>query len=59
MAGALWASYKDRLGLSEFIETSFDLASLIQRVQLLQLDDPFTHEEIEVVIRHVPPNHAP
>jgi hypothetical protein len=28
-------------------------------VQLLQLDDPFTHEEIEVVIRHVPPNHAP
>lgn len=34
MAGALWSSYKERLGISDFVGISFDLVNLIQSIAL-------------------------
>jgi hypothetical protein len=50
-AGALWTSFRDRLGLSEFTHIVFDLHTLIQPVQLPVLDGPFTKDEIDAVIK--------
>jgi hypothetical protein len=40
-ATALWLSYKDRLGVSEFSNILYDLSEIIQAVELPVLDDPF------------------
>jgi hypothetical protein len=48
-AAALWLSYKDRLGVSEFSDILYDLSELIEAVDLPVLDDPFSQEEIIVV----------
>lgn len=59
IAGALWLSYKDRLGTSEFIGISYGLASLIHQIVLPELDSPFTVEEIEAIVKDMPSSHAP
>lgn len=58
-AGVLWNSYRERLGIFEFNEMLFDLTSLIQSVQLPVLDEPFSKEEIDRVIKEIVPDHAP
>jgi hypothetical protein len=60
MAGVLWASYKERLGLSKGINMQFDLTRLIKKVS--GLDDislPFLLEEMELVLKQMPANKAP
>jgi len=52
----LWSSYKDRLGVSEFLGISYDLNSLLSSQNLE--DDDFTQEEIDVVIKSLPNIHA-
>lgn len=37
-AGALWTSFKNRLGISEFEAMQFDLAALIPMIDLLVMD---------------------
>jgi len=58
-ASLLWASYKDRLGVSEFSNISYDLSSLLSSHNLEHLDDEFTQEEIDMVIKNLPNSHAP
>jgi hypothetical protein len=60
MAGLLWSEYKERMGKSEGIQMKFDLARLVKRVPNLQeLTVPFLKEEIELVIKQMPPDRAP
>jgi hypothetical protein len=56
--GALWNSFRDRLGISEFTNMTFDLHFLIQPVQLPVMDVPFTKEDIDTVIKEMAPNRA-
>ena len=55
MAGLLWSSYKDRMGVSYGIDMLFDLEDLIQPVPGLEsLSEPFSDEEINEVLKHLP-----
>lgn len=59
-AGLLWNSFKSRLGVSTNPVMLFNLDSLIAPVD--GIDDfaaPFLHEEIDKVIRCMPPDKAP
>jgi hypothetical protein len=58
-AGILWSSFKDRLGVSEFSETLFDLNELIAVVPLPTMDAPFSKEEIDKALKEMPPDHRP
>jgi len=54
-ADILWNSFKDRLGQSAYQNLSLDLNSLLQASsQLGCLEEPFTHEEINSVIKNLP-----
>lgn len=58
-AQALWLSFKDRLGQSEFEEISYNLPELLQVVDLPDLDTDFSMEEIQAVLKDMPSGHAP
>lgn len=58
-AMALWISYKERLGVSEFSAMAYDLASLLHVVDLPGLDEPFSMDEISAVLKDMPGDHAP
>lgn len=58
-AGALWISFKDRLGIPEFVSIHFELATLIQAVNLLDMDLPFSKEEIDFAVKSMPSDHPP
>jgi hypothetical protein len=57
--GILWSSFKDILGISEFIEILFDLNALSSAVPLPPMDEPFTKEEIDTTLKEMPPDHTP
>lgn len=57
--GALWNYYKDRLGISEYTGMLFDLSSLTQEVNMPGIDEPFSKEEIDAVIKEMPSDKAP
>jgi hypothetical protein len=56
---ALWDSYKERLGVSIFEKIHYDIADLIPAIQLLELDYPFTEEEMQLALKGTPNDHAP
>lgn len=58
-AEILWQSFKERLGVSEFTGIQYDLSTLLHEVDLPVLDDPFSVEEIIVVLKDIPSDHAP
>jgi hypothetical protein len=51
-------SYKERLGISIDPMMTFDLDTLVTIHALSHLDDPFTAEEIVVVLKEIPTNRA-
>ena len=56
----LFQSFKQRLGNSSHKDMKFDLPSIIKRIEGLDtLTVPFTHAEIDHVIKSMPPNRAP
>jgi len=56
----IWDSFKDRLGVSSFQGMNFDLPALIQPdLDLSFLVNPFSKEEIDVVVKHLPSDKAP
>jgi hypothetical protein len=55
----LWNSFKDRLGQSESDLMLFDLSTLIQVVQLCDLDKEFSCNEIDGLISDLPLDKAP
>jgi hypothetical protein len=58
-AAILWNSFKDRLGQIESKLMLFDLSTLIQHVQLCELDKEFSHNEIDRLIADLPLDKAP
>jgi hypothetical protein len=57
--GALWLAFKDRLGVSAFSGIIYELSELIQPLDLPVLDEPFSLDEIIVVLKDMPSDHAP
>jgi hypothetical protein len=58
-ATVIFKEYRDRLGSSVQPRMHFDLQNLIPQHDLYQLDEPFTVEEIDVVIKHMPMDKVP
>jgi hypothetical protein len=59
-AGILWEAYKDRLGISAFQNMMFDLSSFFtDQPDLSMLEAPFSQEEIDQVVAHLPPGKFP
>lgn len=58
-AGSLWSSFKERLGTTKFQEILFDLDSLIDQVDLPEMDRPFSKEEIDMAVKEMASDHAP
>ena len=55
-----YQAFKDRMGSSQPCNMKFDLARIIKKCE--GLDDltlPFTHDEIDTVIREMPADRAP
>ena len=60
MVGLLWSLYKDRMGVSCGIDMLFDLEDLIQPVPGFEsLSEPFSDEEINEVLKHLPQARGP
>jgi hypothetical protein len=55
----LWKEFKKRLGDSIQTTMFFNLESLVAGQDLHALDQPFTQEEIDSVVRHLPSDKAP
>jgi hypothetical protein len=53
-AALLWSSFKDRLGHSECSHMAFDLSSLLHSVDISELDEPFTTQEIDDIVKNMP-----
>lgn len=58
-AAILWRAFKDRLGQSFPTCSMLDLKSLVQRVDLQDLDAPFTKKETDDVVMQLPSDKAP
>jgi hypothetical protein len=56
IAGMLWSSYRNRMGQTEGISMQFDLNRLFAKVSgLEELTVPFSKEEMDLVIKEMPP----
>ena len=59
-ATILWEEFRERLGVNEFTRFPIDPASINQiRVDLSNLEDPITHEEIDNIVRALPNYKSP
>jgi hypothetical protein len=59
-AGLLWNSFRSRLGVSVPISPTFDFSPFFERFEGLEtLSAPFSHEEIDKVVAHMPSDKAP
>jgi hypothetical protein len=59
-ADLLWASYKERLGTTNNISMQFDLGTILQRSNELGCrSEPFSHEEIDDVVKNLPLDKSP
>jgi mannosylglycoprotein endo-beta-mannosidase len=61
IAAVAWICYKERMGTSNGINMQLDLSELLKECDkdLNFLKDPFSQEEMDVVIKKMPPNKAP
>jgi hypothetical protein len=58
--GLLWDSFRNRLSVSVPIDESFDFAQYFDRFEGLDvLSLPFSHEEIDKVVAHMPSDKSP
>jgi hypothetical protein len=58
-AAVLWKEYKKRLGDTIQSEMYFNLGSLVTSHNLQSVDQPFTQEHIDLVVKHLSSNKAP
>jgi hypothetical protein len=59
-AGLLWHTFRDRLGFSTPIDSSFDFAQYIHPVANLEdMSSPFSREEIDKIVKDLPSGKAP
>ena len=53
-ASLIWNSFKERLGTTNFSHVHLDLPNLLQNnVDLSSLIQPFSHEEIDAIVKHL------
>jgi hypothetical protein len=50
----LWNPFKDRLGQSEYVKIPFDLNGTIHSVEMPELHEPFSTQEIDALIKDPP-----
>jgi hypothetical protein len=56
----IWHSFKERLGTSNYTGITFDLPSLLDNnVDLSSLVSPFSHDEIDAVVKNFPSDKSP
>lgn len=56
----LWEAYKERLGVTDYQDMVLDLQTLLGApFGLSSLEEPFTHEEIDQVVAHLPSDKSP
>lgn len=59
-AELIWLDFKERLGSSNFESMQFDLSSLlVQNLDLSSLEEPFSHQEVDNIIRLLPLDKSP
>jgi hypothetical protein len=59
-AGLLWNSYRNRMGTTTSPTMLFDLANLINPIpELERLANPFTTDEVDAIVKHMPNDKAP
>jgi len=58
-ANLLLTAFKERLGNSEFASMAYELSSILTMYDLDGLDSDFSQDEIDMVIKSLPNNHAP
>jgi hypothetical protein len=58
-AAILWKSFKGRLGQTRDTSWNFDLQSMITPQDLSMVEAPFSNEEIDNIIKHMPNDKAP
>jgi hypothetical protein len=58
-ANFLWVAFKNRLGISESPTMAYNLSDLLIAHGLCGLDDDFSQDEIDTVIKNLPNSHAP
>ena len=58
-AAVIWASFKDRIGIQTDSTRDFDISHLIMDDISLDLDRPFSNEEIDEVIKCMPNDKFP
>ena len=60
LAGMFWSEFKNRMGHAQGIQMGFDLENLLARVDGLEdLSKPFSKDEVDEVIKHLPLDRAP
>jgi hypothetical protein len=57
-ATLLWNSLKERLGQTECTDMEFDLHHPIHPADLGHLDEPFSTEEVDTIVKGLPTNKA-
>lgn len=58
-ANLLWTAFKNKLGITENITMAYNLSDLLIAHDLSGLDDDFSQDEIDIVIKSLPNSHAP
>jgi hypothetical protein len=58
-AAIIWASYRNRLGISENSIIHYQMGQIVQSYNLSHLDNPFTYEEIEDVVKEMHTDRSP
>lgn len=59
-ADLIWESFKERLGKTDFEAMVFNTNALLNRNQELNiLETPFSNEEIDLIVKHLPHNKSP
>lgn len=58
-AAILWTSFKERIGMTDNTQQSFDISHLAKDCNLEDLERPFSTEEIDEVIINMPNDKSP